>query len=139
MDLGIEPYLAASSLLGVLAQRLIRRVCPHCKTMVPLDEVDRRRLGVDDGTDGPSVARGTGCGHCFDTGYFERIGIFELLEINNEIRNLIGAQPNATALHEAARRAGMSTLRGDALAKLWVGQTTAEEVVRVTHREGSEK
>jgi len=136
LDLGIEPYLVASSLLAVMAQRLLRRVCPKCKTMTTLGDEDRRRLGLEARSDGQYVALGSGCEHCFGTGYYERLGIFELLEIDEAVRSLIVARSDATRIRVAALQAGMSTLRGDALEKLRAGATTVEEVLRVTHGEG---
>jgi len=136
LDLGIEPYLVASSLLAVMAQRLLRRVCPKCKTMSPLGDEDRRRLGLEARTDGQPVALGSGCERCFETGYYERLGIFELLEIDETVRKLIVARSDAARIRVAALQAGMSTLRGDALEKLRAGATTVEEVLRVTHGEG---
>ncbi len=135
LDLGIEPYLVASSLLAVMAQRLLRQVCSECKTMSLLTDEDRRRLGMANGSSGQQVARGGGCGECFDTGYRERTGVFELLEVDESIRQLIVARSDAASIKEAARQAGMSTLRGDAVAKLLDGQTSVDEVLRVTHAE----
>ena len=114
----------------------MRQVCPHCKTTAPLHAEDRRRLGIDDDAPDERVAAGQGCEHCFDTGYRERTGIFELLEINEVVRKLIVARSDATAIKQAALQAGMSTLRRDAVAKLLAGQTTVAEVLRVTQSEG---
>ncbi len=136
LDLGIEPYLVASSLSAVMAQRLVRRVCAECTRAAPLSDQDRKQLGLVEPGDDRQVARGTGCAHCFHTGYYERVGIFELLEVDDAIRQLIVARADAASIKRAAIRAGMSTLRRDALAKLLGGVTTVEEVLRVTQEDG---
>ncbi|MCP4589430.1 MAG: Flp pilus assembly complex ATPase component [bacterium] len=150
LDLSIEPYLAASSLLAVLAQRLVRCVCPRCAREEPINEEDLRRLGLQrngrmtpnlSGT--PTALRGSGCAHCLDTGYYERMGIFELLSVNDAIRGLILRRSEAAAIKAAAIEAGMATLRQDALGRLLIGEgagdltvrTTVEEVLRVTHED----
>ena len=123
-DMGVENYLITSSLLAVLAQRLVRRICPHCKTPD----------GVRTGPDGAEVAcwRGAGCEACFGTGFSGRIGIFELMELNDEIRRLIMRNADAVEITEAARRNGMRNLREDGMMKVRDGVTTLGEVMRVT-------
>jgi general secretion pathway protein E len=123
-DMGVENYLITSSLVSVLAQRLVRVICEHCK--------------VDDGTrmapDGETVKcyRGRGCEQCFGSGYTGRVGIFELMELNDEIRKLIMHNEDAVAITNAARRNGMHNLRDDGWLKVAQGVTTAGEVMRVT-------
>src|SRR5579864_151834 len=123
-DMGVESYLITSSLVAVLAQRLVRVICEHCK--------------VDDGTrmapDGETVKcyRGRGCEQCFGSGYTRRVGIFELMELNDEIRKLIMHNEDAVAITNAARRNGMHNLRDDGWLKVAQGVTTAGEVMRVT-------
>ncbi|HTM52278.1 MAG TPA: type II secretion system ATPase GspE [Bryobacteraceae bacterium] len=123
-DMGVENYLITSSLVSVLAQRLVRLICPHCK--VP--------AGTRVAPDGVPVEcfRGDGCENCSDTGYTSRVGIFELMELNDEIRKLIMANADASEITAAARRNGMRSLREDGWAKVKSGITTAEEVMRVT-------
>ncbi len=123
-DMGVENYLICSSLVAVLAQRLVRVICPGCK------ERDGERL-TPAGELIPAW-RGRGCERCFGTGYLGRVGIFEMMEMNDEIRKLIMAGADAAALTEAARRHGMRPLREDGWLKVRQGVTTAEEVLRVT-------
>lgn len=123
-DMGVENYLLTSSLVSVLAQRLVRVICPNCK--VP----GERRMAPD----GEEIQtfRGTGCEQCFGNGYAGRVGIFELMELNDEIRQLIMANADASKLTQAARRNGMRSLREDGWLKVRQGVTTADEVMRVT-------
>ncbi|MFZ5928760.1 MAG: type II secretion system ATPase GspE [Acidobacteriota bacterium] len=123
-DMGVENYLICSSLVAVLAQRLVRVICPHCKA--PAGE----RL-TPSGEMIP-VWRGQGCEKCFGTGYLGRVGIFEMMEMNDEIRRLIMSGADAAVLTGAARRHGMRPLREDGWLKVRQGLTTAEEVLRVT-------
>ena len=123
-DMGVENYLITSSVVGVLAQRLVRRICERCK--------------INDGDvidpDGRRVAsfRGAGCPECNKTGYRGRMGIFELMELNEELRQLIMKDADAGVLTEVARRNGMRSLREDGWLKIANGMTTVEEVIRVT-------
>ena len=131
LDLGIEPYLVASSLMGVLAQRLVRRVCPDCSRPHPPTPADLRWLGVDR-ADGMRV--GPGCPACRQTGYRGRLGAFELLSLDDSLRHLIGDRATAGQLKAAAVRHGTRTLRDDGIEKVLAGQTTITEVERVTVR-----
>jgi general secretion pathway protein E len=123
-DMGVENYLITSSLVAVLAQRLVRQICQHCKAP----------NGVAITPEGKSVEswRGVGCDACLGTGYKGRVGIFELMELNDEIRQLIMANADASQLTNAARRNGMGSLREDGWHKVATGVTTVDEVVRVT-------
>jgi general secretion pathway protein E len=123
-DMGVENYLITSSLVSVLAQRLVRLICPHCKTSA----------GTRISPDGERIDayRGEGCENCVGTGYTSRVGIFELMELNEEIRTLIMANADASKITAAARRNGMRGLREDGWTKVAAGVTTAEEVMRVT-------
>jgi general secretion pathway protein E len=123
-DMGVENYLISSTLVSVLAQRLVRVICRHCKAPAG------SRLAPD-GTMIPSY-RGTGCEHCFGSGFTGRVGIFELMELDDEMRKLILNNADAVALTAAARRHGMRNLREDGWMKVATGLTTAEEVMRVT-------
>ncbi len=123
-DMGVENYLISSSLVAVLAQRLVRVICPRCKVE------DEPRITPQGETIG--TWRGLGCEHCFGTGYSGRVGIFELMEMNDEIRKLIMRNADATEIAAAARRHGMRTLREDGWEKVRAGVTTAQEVLRVT-------
>jgi general secretion pathway protein E len=124
VDMGIENYLITSSLVAVLAQRLVRVICTHCKTP------DRTALAPD----GEMVQtyRGAGCAECGGRGYSHRIGIFEMMTVDDEIRKLIMRNADATAINDMARRNGMRNLREDGWLKVREGVTTVEEVMRVT-------
>lgn len=132
LDLGIEPYLVASSIIAVLAQRLVRRICPQCRTEAALTEAQRLRLGLDKDAAPQRVSSyGTGCAHCLDTGYYERTGVYELLRIDERIRSLIADRARAGEIKRAALGTGLTTLRQDAIEKVRAGHTTVDEVVRV--------
>jgi general secretion pathway protein E len=123
-DMGVENYLLSSSLVAVLAQRLVRVICDRCKAPD----------GVRTTPEGETIDcwRGTGCEECFGTGFTGRVGIFELMELDDELRRLIMANADAAQITSAARRAGMHSLREDGWSKVKSGQTTAAEVLRVT-------
>lgn len=123
-DMGVENYLITSSVVAVLAQRLVRSICPKCR--IAADDIvnpEGRRI---------RTWRGAGCDHCGGSGYRGRQGIFELMELNDEIRNLVMKDSDASVLTEAARRHGMRSLREDGWLKIENGVTTVEEVIRVT-------
>jgi general secretion pathway protein E len=133
LDLGVEPFLLSSTLLGVVAQRLVRKVCERCRTEVPLGAEACEALGIPlDRAAGLTVARGEGCTHCRDTGFKGRTGVFEVLAASDAIRKLVRERADATALRRAARQDGMLTLREGAVRKLADGVTSFEEVMRVT-------
>lgn len=123
-DMGVENYLISSSVVSILAQRLVRKICANCKEPGP------RRLRPE-GVAVPTW-RGRGCEACFGSGYTGRVGIFELMEMNEEIRRMITRNEDASVLTEAARRNGMRTLREDGWDKVSEGVTTSEEIMRVT-------
>jgi general secretion pathway protein E len=123
-DMGVENYLITSSLVAVLAQRLVRVVCAHCK----------ESAGYRMTPEGENIEtyRGAGCERCFGTGYTGRIGIFELMELDDEMRKMIMARADAAEITLAARRNGMRNLREDGWLKVRSGATSADEVMRVT-------
>jgi general secretion pathway protein E len=123
-DMGVENYLITSSLVAVLAQRLVRVICEHCKAP------DGTRIAPDGET--VKCYRGRGCEHCFGSGYTRRVGIFEMMELNDEIRKLIMHNEDAASITNVARRNGMRNLREDGWLKVSQGVTTADEVMRVT-------
>ncbi|MBM4033138.1 MAG: type II secretion system protein GspE [Planctomycetes bacterium] len=136
LDLGVEPYLLTSSLLAVLAQRLVRRVCPECKEDYRPVAGDLARWGVaDPGALPPRLVRGKGCNACMGTGYVERVGIFELLAVDEAAREMVLQRAKASTIKAAAVRRGMLTLRADGIAKAAAGVTTMDEVARVTGRD----
>ena len=128
IDMGVENYLLTSSLIGVLAQRLVRVNCKHCKRpeTVPAAVLEDNSSGT------VTIQRGAGCDQCAHTGFESRIGIFELLDINDEMRTLIVSNPDANVLRSAALKAGMRTLKDDGKKKVLAGITTPDEVMRVT-------
>jgi len=136
LDIGVEPYLISSSVIGVLAQRLVRAICPHCKTKAPPDEDVLKEVGDQiSRLKGPSsFSRGKGCKHCKQSGYLGRKGIFELLAVNDKVKRLISEKASSFAIRDAAREtAGLLSLREDGLLKALKGITTREEVDRVAY------
>ncbi|HEV8415143.1 MAG TPA: type II secretion system ATPase GspE [Bryobacteraceae bacterium] len=123
-DMGVENYLLTSSLVAVLAQRLVRVICPHCRQSAG-------EVTAPNGDRLPSF-RGAGCEQCFGTGYHGRVGIFELMELNEELRAIIMRNEDASIITAAARRNGMRNLRDDGWEKVARGVTTPDEVIRVT-------
>jgi type II secretion system protein E len=136
IDMGIEPFLVASSVEAVMAQRLIRTICPHCKTeqKVALDYL--HRIGFPEADIATAkIWHGIGCEECRQLGYQGRKGIYELLLVSEAIRPLIMNRSSATAIAQRAMEAGMRTLRNDGWIKVKAGETTIEEVLRVTQME----
>jgi len=135
LDLGIEPYLVGSSLVGVLAQRLVRRVCGKCGSPYLPDKAEMAALSFSP-TPGQlsGFRKGAGCDKCRQTGYHGRAGCFELLSVDEEVRKLVSSRATASQINATARRAGMRSLRDDGLCKMVDGQTTAAEVLRVAAR-----
>lgn len=137
LDLGIEPYLVSSSLLGVMAQRLVRRVCPDCSEPHTLTEAQVEALELDPSRVAGATPRvGEGCDACRNTGYRGRLGVFELLTVNESVRDAIQARANASEVRAAAFAGGMRLLRSDGAQKVLAGRTTVDEVERVTVRAG---
>jgi general secretion pathway protein E len=132
-DLGVERYLVSSTLTGAMAQRLIRKICPHCTTERQLtdDEVRTLRISVPQGKR-VKVKEGEGCVECRGTGYLGRTGIFEILPIDEGVKELVVRGADSPEIKREAVNRGMRTLRQSALRKLAEGVTTFEEVVRVT-------
>jgi type IV pilus assembly protein PilB len=133
LDMKIEPFLLSSAMLGVVAQRLVRRVCEKCKRPCAPPPEALAELGGD--AVRGSFVEGAGCLACGQTGYRGRIGIFEVLRVTDEIRDRIAARASTEEIGRAARRGGMVPLREDALRKAADGLTTVQEVIRVTRKE----
>ena len=134
IDMGIEPYLVASTLEMVAAQRLVRLICPQCKTPEPPDETDKLR--PEFGDEVPDVLyRGRGCRNCQGTGYRGRQGVFEMMPITDEIRPLILSRSSSRDIRQIAVRQGMKSLRQDGWRLIREGRTTVEEVLRMTKDE----
>ncbi len=129
-DIGLEPYLVKSSLIGLAAQRLLRVVCGDCATDAKYSDGELRGVGIGK-TSGLKMKKGKGCEKCRQTGYFGRTGVHEVLEVANDVREMIdGTTPNETIM-KAARKAGTKILRENALKKMAEGITTLEEVLRL--------
>jgi len=131
VDMGVEPFLVSSSLEGVLAQRLVRRICPQCRVPHQLESALRLQAETLGGGMAGPFFRGAGCEECRSTGYHGRVGIFELLVIGNELREMI-LQKQANAALKSAAQKTMRTMHQDALLKAAAGVTTVEEILRVS-------
>ncbi|MBO4619896.1 MAG: type II secretion system ATPase GspE [Victivallales bacterium] len=133
IDMGIEPFLISSTLIGVLAQRLIRRVCPVCKEAYTPDDAELEAFGITrDKIGNQQFWRGTGCDNCNGSGYRGRVGIFELLSVTSEIQQLINRRCPTQEIKEMAMKQGMETLRMDGFKQVVQGVTTAKEVIQYT-------
>lgn len=132
VDMGVEPFLVSSSLIGVLAQRLVRLICPHCKEPHPATSEETRY------TSATVLYRGRGCEKCQGKGYQGRTGIFELLLVDDEIRQAINLKTDSQSLKSLAVSKGMKVLRNDGFEKAARGLTTVEEVLRVTQKDAIE-
>ena len=133
VDMGVKPFLVATALRAVMAQRLLRRICTNCKVPYMPTPAEARLLGLTpEYLENHQFYKGKGCPKCGQTGYKGRIGIYEIFEISDEISRLIFANEPSTVIREAARRAGMRSLRDDAMRKAEAGITTLEEVLFVT-------
>ncbi|MCQ8186501.1 GspE/PulE family protein [Parvularcula maris] len=133
-DMGVDDYLLASTLNGVVGQRLVRRLCEHCREPYEPSKAVRDRFGLEKG--GRPLYRAVGCKHCQNRGYQGRTGIFELLVVDDALRNLMLSRTDATALAAAAKKSGMRTLQEEGVDKALMGITSLEEVVRVTRVHG---
>ena len=137
MDIGVEPYLISSSVIGILAQRLVRTICPECKTSYPVDPQCLSELGEDFSKSKEPIPlyKGKGCKNCKQSGYYGRKGMFELFLINDRIKQLISEKAPARLIRETAvKQLGMISLREDGLRKVLNGMTTLEEVERVAFK-----
>ena len=134
IDLGLEPYMVASSLMCVVSMRLVRTLCPRCREPYEAAASNLNRLGANAGTDGQiTLHRGRGCPHCHQSGYHGRTGIFEVLEVDETVRGLIVQHAPDSAIRHAAVEAGMRGIGEDGLKKVMDGLTTLEEVTRVVY------
>jgi general secretion pathway protein E len=136
IDMGMEDYLLSSTIIGILAQRLIRVACPYCQVPYAPDPAILREMRRDgEKTEGWRIIEVRGCEQCARTGYWGRAGIFEFLEIDDDIRKLILEKKDSNIIKEMARKKGMRTLREDGWLKVKQGMTTIPEVLRVTQEE----
>jgi general secretion pathway protein E len=131
IDMGVEPYLLTSSVTAILAQRLARRICPHCKEVYEPPEFERQLLQDYAGAT-HVVYKGRGCPECLNTGYLGRIGVFELLTMTSKIRQMVQGKASSEEIKAEAVHDGMVTLRQDGINRVLAGDTTVAEIVRVT-------
>jgi type IV pilus assembly protein PilB len=133
IDIGVKPFLVASSTRALMAQRLVRKVCKQCAAPYLPTEAEMRTLGLDAAsTQGATFQKGKGCSNCSNTGYRGRFGIFEIFVIDDEARKLIYEKVSSSVLRARAREMGMRTLREDGIRKVQAGLTTPDEVIRAT-------
>ncbi|MFN2476577.1 MAG: GspE/PulE family protein [Chthoniobacterales bacterium] len=133
VDLGMQPFLVASSVRAILAQRLVRRLCAHCKQPGELNETELRALRVEAAQLREArVMVPVGCDQCRQTGYRGRMGIFEMFVIDDEVRHMINNRTSTLSLRQKARQLGMRTLREDGIRKVLAGLTSADEVISIT-------
>jgi len=128
-DMDIEPFLIASSLEGVIAQRLVRRICEHCREPYKPDEEELKELGLE-GFEG-EFYRGKGCEHCLGTGYRGRIGVYEVLELDDDLKSLITKTQDSNEIKKLAREKGYRTMLEDGIEKVKKGITTSSELISV--------
>ncbi len=135
VDIGVAPFLAGSSVVLVMAQRLIRKVCPECKTEYDPTDLEFSLLGIDKSQHTHPFYHGTGCSHCQHTGYYGRTGIFELMPVHSDLRKIIMENGDQEEIRVAAIKHGMKTMRQAALEKLFAGDTSVHEVLKRTVEE----
>ena len=129
-ELGIAPFLVASCVVMAVAQRLIRKVCPDCRTTYQPDKETLKLMGIDD-AHAAEFVHGKGCSYCFNTGFRGREGVYEVLKINNDIQDVITRDGSALEIRKIAARKGMRTLLDAGILKIFEGKTSVEEVNRV--------
>jgi type IV pilus assembly protein PilB len=132
MDMGLEPYLLASTMAGVIAQRLVRLICPQCKAPAEYPAATLAKVGLSP-ADHMAFVKGTGCESCGQTGYRGRTGVFEILMIDAAMRDLIDGRADSRRISDTAARGGFKSIRDDALSKAVLGLTTLDEVIRVSY------
>ncbi|MCW9050196.1 MAG: type II secretion system ATPase GspE [Deltaproteobacteria bacterium] len=135
VEMGVEPFLAASSIVGVLAQRLVRKICPECREEYHPPAELLEELTEEGLPDHPVFYIGRGCDRCMNIGYWGRTGIYELLEMDDAVRDLLLKNKDAASIRKVAKQKGMQHLRSAGLLKALQGETTLEEVLRVTQEE----
>ncbi len=136
IDMGVKPFLVASALQSVMAQRLVRKICPECTQPYDPPSYELEGMGLTrEDLKGTSLQKGAGCAACNNTGYRSRIGIFELMTANEDIQKLVYQCVPATEIRKVARQHGMKTLREDGMLKVLSGVSTFEEVMRITQKD----
>jgi general secretion pathway protein E len=135
VDMGVEPFLVSTSIIGIVAQRLVRRICEHCRQPHQATAEQLARLGLERIPSQATVFKAAGCEHCYHTGYRGRIGIYELLTIDEDLRSVILKNHDAVSLRKAAMAKGFRPMRYDGLRKILLGVTTIEEVLSTTQED----
>jgi type IV pilus assembly protein PilB len=136
LNMGIEPFLVTSAVNLILAQRLVRRICPDCKGEAPATQAELLQLGIPETEAGSfNVYKGAGCRTCGDTGYKGRRAIYEVMPLTDDIKEFVLQGYSSIELKREAVKLGMTTLRAAGIAKIREGMTTVEEVLRVTRRD----
>jgi len=139
IELGVKPFLVSSSLLGVVAQRLMRVLCDNCKEPYTPSAAELMTVGITpEMAEGHTIFKPVGCARCRHSGYRGRLGAFELMEMNNELRAMVFDGVSTQKLRKAAELNGMKTLQRDGVRKILVGKTSVEEVLRLTHAQAAE-
>jgi len=131
INIGVEPYLIGAALNACLAQRLVRKICSHCKTQAPVNEMFVDHLAMH-GIALDTMTVGKGCDRCRNTGYAGRLGLYELLVLDDSLRDKVAGNPNVTEFRRICIERGMVSLREDGFRKVAAGMTTVDEVLRVT-------
>jgi type IV pilus assembly protein PilB len=135
-DIGVQPFLIASSVIAIMAQRLVRVVCPKCKEPDEPSEAELKSAGLTpDQVSNATFMRGRGCNHCYHTGYRGRLGIFEMLKMNSAMREMTFNRAPTQEIRRQSRLHGMRTLLEDGIEKAVKGITTLEEVLSTCHHE----
>ena len=132
IDMGIETFLVASALRGVVAQRLVRRICPHCKTAYAASVEEKAYLNVDAGAE-LTLYKGAGCEHCRSTGYLGRMALQEVMPVLPELKKFILKETQENVLFDEARKFGAVSMREDGVRKVLNGLTTVSELLRAVH------
>src|SRR5262249_3914802 len=131
INIGVEPYLISSAVNAILAQRLVRKICTHCKKEYQPSAEMREFLSLQ-GFASETTFKGDGCDRCRKTGYTGRLGIYELLVMDDSLRDMVTSNPDVIKLRKACRERGLVTLREDGFDKVTKGMTTIDEILRVT-------
>lgn len=131
IDMGLQPYLVSTSLVGIIAQRLVRRVCPRCKESYMATNYEKNILGIDEDRD-LELYKGKGCSYCNDTGYKGRAGVYEVMEVTREIREAIGMKKTAEEIRDLSIKSGMTTLSEECKKLVIDGITTVDELATIT-------
>ncbi len=135
IDMGVEPFLISSSVIGIIAQRLVRKICEHCKEAFSPSVEMLKEMNLDPNDKTIKFYRGKGCKSCKGIGYTGRMGIFEFLTLSDKIRDMVLAKISSSQIKKAAQENGMKTLREDGILKVLAGVTTIDEVIRVTQED----